>query len=100
MNNCTLNEIIWQIVASIPYGKVASYGQIAKLSGFPNHARYVGTTLKNLPQNTHLPWHRVLSAKREISFPVNSEKYNQQRTRLIAEGVLFINQKVAQSYFI
>lgn len=100
MNNSKLNEMIWQIVAAIPYGKVSAYGQVAKLAGFPNHARYVGTTLKNLPDDTRLPWHRVLSSKREISFAVNSEQYQKQRALLTAEGVVFINNKVAQSYFI
>lgn len=99
MNNVKLNEMIWQIVASIPKGKVAAYGQIAKLAGFPNHARYVGATLKNLPNNTKLPWHRVLSAKREISFPLDSEHYKIQRELLIAEGVLFKNNKVAKANF-
>ncbi|MDF1589702.1 MAG: MGMT family protein [Gammaproteobacteria bacterium] len=41
-----IDEIIWQIVASIPKGNVGTYGQIAKLAGYPNHARYVGATLK------------------------------------------------------
>lgn len=37
---------ILQVIALIPYGKVATYGQIAKLAGLPKHARLVGYILK------------------------------------------------------
>lgn len=80
-------EIIWQIVAAIPAGKVACYGQIAKLAGLPGYARYVGTTLKNLPRDTELPWHRVINAKGQLSFPVGSAAYQCQKSRLEREGV-------------
>jgi len=87
MLNIQLNELIWQVVAAIPYGRVLSYGQVAKSCGYPNHARYVGTTLKMLPEDTRLPWHRVVNAKGEISFPVNSEAYKRQISLLEKEGV-------------
>ena len=61
MQNNHLNEIIWQVVASIPYGTVATYGQVAQLAGLPGYARYVGATLKQLPKDTLLPWHRVIT---------------------------------------
>ena len=38
-------ERIWQAVAAIPAGRVATYGQVARLAGLPNHARLVGRTL-------------------------------------------------------
>jgi methylated-DNA-protein-cysteine methyltransferase-like protein len=67
-------ERIWQIVASIPSGQVASYGQIATLAGLPGYARFVGTTLGKLPQNTSLPWHRVVNASLHIA-PRNSDQW-------------------------
>lgn len=70
-----LKQIIVQIVASIPQGKVTSYGQVAKLCGYSGYGRYVGTVLKQLPSDTTLPWHRVINAKGEISFPIGSEAY-------------------------
>ncbi|MGB5445590.1 MAG: MGMT family protein [Psychromonas sp.] len=91
----TINEIIWQVVASIPKGSVTTYGQVAKLAGCPNHARYVGATLKNLPKDSKLPWHRVINAKGEISFPVNSDAYQRQRLRLEAEGIIFNATKIS-----
>ena len=99
MKNLELNELIWQIVAAIPYGNVLSYGQVAKLCGFPNHARFVGATLKRLPKDTALPWHRVVNAKGEISFPEDSEAYNRQLSLLEKEGVTFKNGKLSLTIY-
>jgi len=89
-----LNEMIWQVVAAIPVGKVATYGQIAKLCGYPGYARYVGYTLKQLPQGTTLPWHRVINAQGQISFPPDSAACRLQRSRLEQEGVVFVSGKI------
>lgn len=90
-----IDEIIWQIVAAIPKGRVATYGQIAKLAGYPNHARYVGATLKKLSKDSALPWHRVVNAKGELSFPQDSAQYQKQKTLLEAEGITFKTFKLS-----
>lgn len=95
MSTQVLEELIWQILASIPEGKVSTYGQIARLAGYPNHARFVGRTLKKLPKESTLPWHRVINAKGESSFPRGSEAYNKQIKRLKAEGVIVRNGRVS-----
>lgn len=87
VENSGVRDIVWQIVASIPKGKVATYGQIAKLAGYPGYARYVGTLLSQLPEHTTLPWHRVVNARGEISLPMQSESYNTQLSRLESEGI-------------
>ena len=99
MDKPNLNEIIWQVVASIPHGKVATYGQIARICGFPNHARYVGATLKKLPRGTTLPWYRVINAKGEISFPQGSDAYKRQKAQLESEGVKFNDTKLSLSVY-
>ena len=99
MTSQKLDEVIWQIVASIPKGKVASYGQIAKIAGYPNHARYVGTTLKHLPKDTSLPWFRVINGKGEIAFPVGSSAYSRQKDALEAEGIAFIKGKISMKIY-
>ena len=43
-----LAPMIFQVIAQIPYGRVASYGQIARLAGIPKHARLVGYVLKHM----------------------------------------------------
>ncbi|MDT8397208.1 MAG: MGMT family protein [Pseudomonadales bacterium] len=87
-------EHIWQLIAAIPAGKVATYGQIARLSGLPGHARHVGTTLKNLPPDSRLPWHRVINAQGRLSFPTGSEAYLTQKHRLETEGIVFVGERV------
>jgi len=54
---------VLQLVANIPRGRVATYGQIAALAGFPRRPRQVGMILKGLPEGTDLPWQRVVNAK-------------------------------------
>lgn len=85
---------IWQVVAMIPKGQVASYGQVAKLAGMPSHARLVGRTMSNLPKGSKLPWHRVVNAQLQISNPHNRDL---QARRLRQEGVEFVGARIARS---
>lgn len=75
------------MVASIPQGKLASYGQVAELAGLPKQARRVGRILSQLPRDTRLPWYRVVNASGKISFPVGSPGYQRQLEHLIDEGI-------------
>ena len=63
----TFPQRVWQIVASIPEGYVATYGDIAHLAGSPRAARQVGGVLKRLPEGSTLPWHRVVNRHGDIS---------------------------------
>ncbi len=90
----SLKEEIWQLVASIPCGQVATYGQVARLAGFPRHARYVGATLKDLPNGTTLPWYRVLKSNGELGFPAGSTAWKKQKNHLEAEGILMKGMKI------
>ena len=62
-------ERVWQLVAAIPRGHVATYGQIATLAGSPQQSRLVGRILSRLPTDTRLPWYRVINAHGKISNP-------------------------------
>jgi methylated-DNA-protein-cysteine methyltransferase-like protein len=75
-------------LASIPSGKVTTYGDVAKRSGFPGLARYVAKILKNLPEDTQIPWHRVINSQRKSSFPEHSSMHILQISRLQKEGVI------------
>ena len=86
------------MVAQIPNGRVATYGQIAALAGMPRHARVVGRTLGNLPKGTRLPWHRVLNAAGRISRRGGSGE-TEQRRRLEREGIEFIGERVPLKQF-
>ena len=87
---------VWQVVALIPRGKVATYGQIAQLIGLPSHARFVGRTLSRLPNNTKLPWFRVVNAALQISQRGGAEK--RQRALLKKEGVELIGKRIAKCH--
>ena len=86
---------ILQVVALIPYGKVASYGQIAKMAGLPKHARLVGYVLKHLDQESEIPWYRVINSQGKISLSkLNAHGENIQRIKLLTEGVMVIGIKL------
>ena len=88
------DEAIWTAVGYIPHGKVATYGQIAELAGFPRTARAAGRALSKLPEGTLIPWFRVINAKGEISFPVGSDKYEDQKQHLLDEQIVLRNGKI------
>ena len=92
-------EKIWQIVHQIPEGKVASYGQVAKLAGLPGYARYVGHVMKNLPKGTKLPWFRVANSQGKLSFARDSKEYQTQKRKLEAEGIVFINGRFSMKKY-
>ncbi len=86
---------IWNAVEKIPRGKVATYGQIARISRLPRQARLVGYALHNLPHGIDIPWQRVINHRGEISFPPNSPSQKKQRELLEKEGIMFLNGKIS-----
>ena len=84
-------ERVWQIVHQIPKGRVATYGQIARLAGIPTHSRLIGRILSGLPGNSRLPWHRVINSQGRITNPAK----DRQQSRLEKEGVTMINGRVS-----
>ncbi len=89
-----INHRIWQVVALIPAGKVATYGDVARLAGLPGAARRVGAALRALPAETRIPWHRVVNAQGKLSLPEGSRAQYTQRERLEAEGVVFKSGRI------
>lgn len=82
---------IYEVVRQIPYGKVATYGQVAVLANLPGQARLVGYALYRVEQRSNdIPWQRVVNAKGEISY--SNQRYGAddlQRSLLEAEGIQF-----------
>ena len=85
---------IWNVVRAIPYGRVASYGQIAELAGIGRGARMVGWALGQAPDRATLPWHRVMNAQGKISIPKGSRSRAEQIRRLAAEGIVVNDGKI------
>lgn len=84
-----INLRIWQVIAMIPEGKVSTYGDIAKHAGLAKAARRVGMALRGLPDDTRIPWHRVINSQGRISLPEGSASQYRQREKLESEGVIF-----------
>src|SRR2546423_1531994 len=82
-----LHTRIHRVVSRIPRGRVATYGEIARLAGLHGQARLVGYALHALPVGTRIPWQRVVNAQGAISLPGKSAI--RQRELLEKEGVRF-----------
>jgi methylated-DNA-protein-cysteine methyltransferase-like protein len=80
---------VYRLVSMIPEGKVASYGQIARMLGHPRGARTVGWALHGLPDGADVPWHRVINSQGRVSTSRLPHDANLQRDLLEAEGVVF-----------
>ncbi len=82
-------ERIYAIIKRIPKGRVATYGQIARLAGIRGQARRVGYALSVLSDDRRVPWHRVVNVKGGIS--ARSERHFEeiQRALLDREGIVF-----------
>lgn len=78
---------MYRVVQQIPAGKVATYGQVARLAGLPGQARQVGYALHALPDNSPVPWHRVINARGTVSVRSDGDSELCQQILLQAEGV-------------
>jgi methylated-DNA-protein-cysteine methyltransferase-like protein len=76
------------VVLTVPRGRVATYGQVSGqvLGSTP---RMVGFALAGLPEDSKLPWHRIVNAAGRISLPPDGPAHAEQRRRLEAEGITF-----------
>lgn len=90
---------IRRTVRDIPAGRVASYGQVADIAGVPRGARQVGYTLRQLPAGHDVPWHRVVQSSGRIAFDRASPQFEEQRNRLIMEGVIVDAGRVDMARF-
>ncbi len=86
------------VVRSIPHGRVASYGQVAALAGYPGYARHVARVLRAVPREQELPWHRVLAATGRISIP-EAAGAEIQRQLLLQEGIVVRAGRVDMTRF-
>ncbi len=92
-----MREAILLVINGIPKGKVAAYGQVASMAGFPGRARLVGHILRNIPNNSNLPWHRVVNSQGKLS--LDGERGQEQAQRLTDDGITLINKKIAKQFF-
>ena len=85
-----ITRAIYEVVAAIPRGAVATYGQVAVLAGLPNGHRRVASAMRYCPDG--LPWQRVVGRKdaRRAKIAIQDSEYAaKQRALLEAERVSF-----------
>ena len=87
-------ECIYGVVKQIPYGKVATYGQIAALAGNKRWSRVVGYALHVNPDPENIPCYRVVNRLGEVSKAFAFGGENRQIELFEAEGIEFLNGKV------
>jgi len=85
---------VWQVVASIPPGRVMGYGEVARAAGFPRYSRMVGAALGRSPDP--LPWFRVVRSNRTLAFEIGSRSYREQAQLLKQEGIRFDGTKIIE----
>ena len=95
----SFSERVYAAVRRIPYGKVATYGQIAMLAGTPNAQRAVGNALHHNPDPEHTPCFRVVNAEGKLTGAFAFGGIHVQEEKLKAEGVEVINFTVDLSRF-
>jgi len=82
----TFTQTALRLIASIPRGKVATYGQIAAAAGHLRAARQVARLLHSSSERHNLPWHRVIGGQGTISLP-RGGGFEEQKARLESEGI-------------
>ena len=80
-------EKIYDIVRQVPFGKVATYGQIARIAGNPRLSRVVGYAMNVSPEN--VPCHRVVNRCGGLSDAFSPFGKESHRLLLEIEGVEF-----------
>lgn len=85
---------IYILTNKIPKGKVATYGQLARLAGNPKAARAVGACMRTNPHAPHTPCHRVVGRDGKLTGYSLGRGVITKRKMLEDEGVSFVQDKV------
>ena len=85
---------VYETVSHIPFGQVATYGQIAELICAYGCARQVGWSLKRLRLPSTIPWHRVVNAKGEVSMSIGREGTDWVQIDLLKREGIVIDQEL------
>jgi methylated-DNA-protein-cysteine methyltransferase related protein len=94
MQQNTFTDAVYKVVSGIPKGKVATYGQIARLAGNAKAARAVGMAMRNNKDTGKVPCHRVVGSTGSLTGYAYGNGIRTKMELLKKEGVLFKEQKV------
>lgn len=95
MKNENIFEKVYEIARMIPYGKVTTYGSIAKCIGSAQSSRLVGWAMnKSFQQKKFVPAHRVVNRKGVLTGKHYFGGENTMKELLISEGIPVKNDKI------
>lgn len=84
------NDAVYEVVRQIPAGRVATYGQVARMVGRPRNARFVGFALHVNPEPGIVPCHRVVFRDGSLAPGFAFGGADEQRRLLEGENVAFL----------
>ncbi len=87
-------ERVYDLTCKIPYGKVTSFGAIAKVLGSPRSARMVGWALNAVHNRSDVPAHRVLNRKGLLTGKHHFQGTNLMQQLLESEGHIVIDNQL------
>ncbi len=90
----SFREQVYELIKDIPKGKVATYGQVAKLVGNPHAARAVGMCMKTNPDAPRTPCHRIVASDGSLHGYSGGNGLPTKKKMLKEEGVIFAGDKV------
>lgn len=94
VSNDNFFERVYAVVREIPYGKVTSYGAIAKALGMARSARMVGWAMNAAHDRHDVPAHRVVNRKGLLTGKHHFDGTNLMQQLLESEGVKVVDNQV------
>ena len=87
-------EKVYEVAKAIPYGRVTSYGAIAKYLGMARSARMVGWAMNNAGNHPEVPAHRVVNRKGLLTGKHHFQGTNLMQQLLESEGIAVADNQV------
>jgi len=94
MSNENFFERVYKVARQIPYGKVTSYGAIAKSLGTARSARMVGWALNASHSLEDVPAHRVVNRKGLLTGKLHFDGTNLMQQLLENEGIVVVDNQI------
>tara|TARA_B100001175_G_C19311064_1_gene543035 strand:+ start:205 stop:537 length:333 start_codon:yes stop_codon:yes gene_type:complete len=94
LNNLDFFERVYFVVRKIPFGKVTSYGAIAKHLGSPQSSRVVGWAMNNSHYKNDIPAHRVVNRNGMLTGKHHFSGTNLMKELLENEGIKVVDNIV------
>ena len=95
MSECKIDkQMLYELLLTIPRGKVVTYGTLAELLGDKTWARAVGNALHENPDGDKYPCYKVVNSRGELSHAYVFGGFDEQKRRLEADGIKIENGKV------